>query len=76
VRLRALGVETRQRDHVGVLVLVEKEKAKVERMADFETGCAASLAMPALRGDLGQNVIPVGRDQADQFRSHHRVAGH
>jgi hypothetical protein len=52
VRLRALGVAARQRHHVGLFILVEKQKTEVKRMADLEIGCAAGLAVPAFCGDV------------------------
>jgi hypothetical protein len=60
-RLRALRVAARQRHHIGVVVLIEKQKAEVKCMADLEIGRTASLTVPAFRGDLGQDPVAVGR---------------
>jgi len=51
-RLRALRVAARQRHHIGVVVLIEKQKSEVKCMADLEIGCAAGLAVPAFCGDV------------------------
>jgi hypothetical protein len=71
--LAAVWTAARQRDHVGVVVLVEKQKTEIKSMPDLEIGSVAGFAVPAFRGDLRNDAVPVGGDQADQLRAHWRV---